>query len=55
MLTVYKRAATMVVVIMMHATTVRTRYGCKVYGLVKSGVTPGGGANPGLFEDDMSR
>ena len=44
----------MIVVIITHATAVRARYGCKVYGLVKSGVTPGGGARPGLLEDDIS-
>lgn len=45
----------MTVVTMIHATTVRVWYGCKVYGLTKSGVTPGGGAKPGFIEEAIQR
>ncbi len=51
MLTVNKRAATITVVTIMHATTVRAWYGCRVYGLVRFGVTPGGGGKPGWFAE----
>lgn len=41
----------MTVVSIIHATVVSARYGCRVYGLSKSGVTPGGGGKPGSFAD----
>ena len=49
-LTVYKRAATITVVNIPDATAVSVWYGCRVYGVVKSGVAPGGGARPGTVE-----